>query len=395
MRLRTTRSDKMKRHYQQRRFLFVLFSAFVFAAAVYLWVDAAANLSSAAGNLNIKKLNSNIDHRQASNIAEEQSTNNSIVHPASDENVVAFLMNLALKSPSELWTMFGKEENLDDNASYGDDPFLLKYLENGKCPWKDSTNIASDESADKTTTVEWLPSRPIHSETIAEKFRTKSRTTDQKQQMAAAMRRRNNINQEFDSSNEAILWYEHLSKAGGTSFCELVKLNMPKEKVPRYHCMPSKGKLMDGRVGSWSNKELMEYVSEGPHRIVSSEWEPFSLEKLKLAGRKIRYDTATDDDLSQGQQQLPFEPHVLFLTTLRDPSDRLLSAYTFFGITATKNQNAPPFPEWIKNNVNRVHMYQIGTRSGYRSNTARHNHIVCFVEYNSLSRCLFSFHTHI
>ncbi len=50
---------------------------------------------------------------------------------------------------------------------------------------------------------------------------------------------------------------------------------MVRWQVPRYHCMPRKGKLMDGRVGSWSNEELAEHILVEGHAIVSNEWDPF------------------------------------------------------------------------------------------------------------------------
>lgn len=39
--------------------------------------------------------------------------------------------------------------------------------------------------------------------------------------------------------------------------------------------MPRKGKLLDGRVGSWSNEELVDHILEEGHAIVSNEWDPF------------------------------------------------------------------------------------------------------------------------
>ena len=79
----------------------------------------------------------------------------------------------------------------------------------------------------------------------------------------------------------------------------------------------------------------------------------------------------------------PSGPRLLFLTTLRDPSDRLLSAYTFFAITVkTANRDddkfeAPSFDEWRKNLLQGVRRFEVGNPTrGFRSNMARSNHIV-------------------
>ena len=68
------------------------------------------------------------------------------------------------------------------------------------------------------------------------------------------------------------------------------------------------------------------------------------------------------------------------MTTLRDPSDRLLSAYSFFGLEADKKQESDPgiapFATWIKNNQRRTKNYKPGDRMGMRANTAQYNHIV-------------------
>ena len=174
-------------------------------------------------------------------------------------------------------------------------------------------------------------------------------------------------------------------------------------QVPRYHCMPRKGKLLDGRVGSWSNEELAEHILTEGHAIVSNEWDPFrsvcsdslnivvgfvcifsplfmflshfSLEKLEMSGRQL--------DGTSTPTNLPSGPKLLFLTTLRDPSDRLLSAYIFFAITVkTVNKDddefeAQSFNEWRKTMLRGIQNYQIGSSAkGFRTNMARSNHIV-------------------
>lgn len=94
------------------------------------------------------------------------------------------------------------------------------------------------------------------------------------------------------------------------------------------------------------------------------------MEKLQLSGRSLEGKPIKKDSPS---------PRALFVTTLRDPSDRLLSAYTFFGLTTQKkeetNDDAPTFQQWISNNQRRLKNYTVGSRKAFRSNTARYNHI--------------------
>jgi hypothetical protein len=130
----------------------------------------------------------------------------------------------------------------------------------------------------------------------------------------------------LNSTNHPLLWYEHLSKAGGTSFCKLAQINMKPQQVPPYYCMPRDGALPDGRVGLWSNGKLKLYLQQNPRiRIVSNEWQPFPPERWTMR-----------DDL-------------YLATTLRDPLDRLLSAYHFWGILHNPDtNNKPTFSEWLE-----------------------------------------------
>lgn len=79
--------------------------------------------------------------------------------------------------------------------------------------------------------------------------------------------------------------------------------------------MPSKGEKRDGRVGTWGNDELMEYSRSNQHNIVANEWDSFPIDKLQFSGRGD--DTADEKD----------GPRLLFVTTLRDPADRLLCEF--------------------------------------------------------------------
>ena len=96
---------------------------------------------------------------------------------------------------------------------------------------------------------------------------------------------------------------------------------------------------------------------------------------MKLSGRTI--------DESKPSRKFNDGPlWLLFLTTLRDPQDRLLSAYTFFakdrpaGSASEKDGKAATYTRWINNNRHRLHTYKVGTRVAFRSNIARKNHIV-------------------
>eukprot|EP00956_Cyclotella_meneghiniana_P038305 scaffold151989_cov38-Cyclotella_meneghiniana.AAC.1 len=205
--------------------------------------------------------------------------------------------------PGELWHVFGMESR----SGYGQDPFSLSILERGDCP-----------SDIMPSTPKWLPPRPLHSSRISSTFQSNQST----------MSKRKNQKQARKSSEPSvIIWYEHISKAGGTTFCALANSNMRKSSVPKYHCMPRKGKLMDGRVGSWSNEELVEFINENEFKIVANEWDPFDVDKLQLSGR----DLYGDNNSSKRQQsESNLQTSLLFVTTLRDPADRLLSSYSFF-----------------------------------------------------------------
>jgi hypothetical protein len=130
----------------------------------------------------------------------------------------------------------------------------------------------------------------------------------------------------LNATNNLLLWYEHLSKAGGTSFCKLAQMNLKPKQVPPYYCMPRDGTLPDGRVGLWSNGKLKSYLQQNPLiRIVSNEWQPFPPERWTMRDQ------------------------LYLATTLRDPLDRLLSAYHFWGILHNPDtKNKPSFSEWLE-----------------------------------------------
>ncbi|KAL3768634.1 hypothetical protein ACHAW5_004329 [Stephanodiscus triporus] len=273
---------------------------------------------------------------------------------ASIEAVVGYLSDLAKLPPPRLWDVLG----MDTDEDYGDDPFALKSLEGGQCPWQDR---------DIATAAPWLPPRPLGSNEIAATYRlgrekaTKGRGG-------------------FDVTDDVALWYEHISKAGGTTFCGLARSNMEQWQVPEYHCMPGKGDLMDGHVGKWTNDELLRHFAVRRHAIVSSEWDPFRSDRLALSGRGLDGSMSASSMPNDGRDARIVGPRLLFLTTLRDPCDRLLSAYTFFMITRkhnAKNYDPPPFLEWMAGNTKRAAKYERGTgkRYGLIGWTTNHNHV--------------------
>jgi len=108
------------------------------------------------------------------------------------------------------------------------DLFGLTGLSQGVCPAKNK--------------LEWLPPRP--SAKPGEVFRARA--------------------------PNSMVWYEHLSKAGGTSFCKLAQKNMKRPEVPSYYCMPSMPEegeqfKFDARVGQWDNGKLVGYFQNKGH----------------------------------------------------------------------------------------------------------------------------------
>ena len=298
------------------------------------WADEGIPLSDINTN-EIQKLN----------------TSNGKLYTSSIDTVIRYLNKLADMSPTEAWHYFGMEDK-----TYGNDPFSLKELESGICP---------------TTQIDWLPARPYNSNEIATKYK-------QMMQTHRKGGRRRSQAEQYNVEDEVVIWYEHLSKAGGTTFCGLVNSNMLHWQVPRYHCMPKRDDRVDGRVGTWTNEYLVEYLRDERYNIVASEWDSFSIDKLQLSRREL------DGGIPKENLE-PIGPSLLFLTTLRDPCDRLLSAYTFFAVTTTegkreaKNKSPPTFHKWIASNMDRAASYVVGdldSRKGLRSNTARSNHIV-------------------
>lgn len=225
-----------------------------------------------------------------------------------EDVIVKQLLELA-RMPSEQL-----RELLENNPD--EDPFQLTKLEQGICPFDHGTFPPA-----------WLPPtpNPQHSDWFHNP----------------------------DPNNPKVLvYYEHLSKAGGTSFCKLAQSNMPKKEVPGYYCMPSEPKMPDARVGSWNAAKLLKYALSQPHRLVSNEWEPFQHEFLQFQNHK---------DLI-----------LLLVTSIRNPVNRLLSAYKFWGHLHNPAEIKPTLPTWLKRYGNRAKRWKIAD-SDFVANVGRFN----------------------
>ena len=214
--------------------------------------------------------------------------------PSPVEAITAALLRLARLPAADL----KRALDLD-----GGDAFGLKGLEAGQCP---------------AAPVDWLPARAPPGP--AAHFRHRAETKAGGRQ-----------------TKPSLVWYEHLSKAGGTSFCKLAKKNMPRKEIPAYYCMPSEPGMPDARVGQWSNDKLGAWFDKQGESLVSNEWEPFPVERLALQAEVG----------SGGAEAVPLE--VVLVTTIRDPLNRLLSAYRFWGVLHNPSEAKPPAARWLRN----------------------------------------------
>jgi len=238
-----------------------------------------------------------------------------ILRPASSIDAVAnALLNLVRLSSMELRYIFENDEwkgNFEKKNFKKKDPFRLADLERGECPFAE------------TMTLDWLP--PSLSSDASTLFRHRNDND-------------NNNNSDAKKRKVAI-WYEHLSKAGGTSMCNLANSNMAKSEVPNYYCMPSEPKKIDARVGQWDNNKLKLYIDQNKKYIVSNEWEPFPLERLAMRpDAAAAAENHNDDD----------DPWLIFVTTIRHPLNRIISAWKFWGQLHFKGEVKPTLAQFIQ-----------------------------------------------
>eukprot|EP00586_Coscinodiscus_wailesii_P002285 CAMPEP_0172492896 /NCGR_PEP_ID=MMETSP1066-20121228/24176_1 /TAXON_ID=671091 /ORGANISM="Coscinodiscus wailesii, Strain CCMP2513" /LENGTH=164 /DNA_ID=CAMNT_0013262769 /DNA_START=116 /DNA_END=606 /DNA_ORIENTATION=- len=135
---------------------------------------------------------------------------------------------------------------------------------------------------------------------------------------------------------------------------------MPKKEVPSYYCMPSKPKMIDARVGSWKRDELVSYFRKKKHRLVSNEWEPFNKEFLEL------------QEQQQQQREKGEDVNLLFVTSIRHPINRLLSAYKFWGILHNPEDPKPSLELFLQRNGRRANRWKI-LSSDFAGNVGRFN----------------------
>jgi hypothetical protein len=237
-----------------------------------------------------------------------QSLSSGVVQPASVDTVVATLLSLARLPTAQLQFALNGSSSSGRGSSDEGDVFGLGALSSGRCPL--AAGSASNSSSDM---LNWLPART--SAARAERFRNRG---------AASVVGAN-------TPPGIMVWYEHLSKAGGTSFCKLAMKNMPRKEVPSYYCMPSEPGMPDARVGQWPNAKLGHYFLEKKHTLVSNEWEPFPLQRLHV----------------QKQQQQQQALALILVTTVREPLNRLVSAYRFWGVLHNPNPTKPPLQRWL------------------------------------------------
>lgn len=125
------------------------------------------------------------------------------------------------------------------------------------------------------------------------------------------------------------IFYQHMRKAGGTGFCELVKSNVPRKQIPPYYCMPdNRGSLA---TSPWNDPSyLLQRMSEKSYKVASNEWDVLPTNTLpKLHG-------------------------AVFVSTFRHPVDRWYSQYRFEHLEH-RDGSAPTAPRksfitWYKNN---------------------------------------------
>ena len=115
------------------------------------------------------------------------------VRSSTSDQVLRYLLKYARQTPGDLWDTLGVTASPDVANSYGTDPFSLKELEDGSCPWRPDTQ------------VEWLPDVPFNSDEIATEYRSRMDALG-----SGGLTRRQM--KELDEKRKVLIWYEHISK---------------------------------------------------------------------------------------------------------------------------------------------------------------------------------------
>jgi len=91
--------------------------------------------------------------------------------------------------------------------------------------------------------------------------------------------------------------------------------------------------ILSLQVGQWPNSKLASYAETSRKTLVSNEWEPFPLERLEWA-------SSSSSSSSPSSSPPPLE--LVLVTTMREPLNRLLSAYRFWGVLHNPATTKPP-----------------------------------------------------
>lgn len=296
---------------------------------VVLWLSSLSTvithnnelIQSHKGIHEIHVPNSPAEFAESHNKSKQKIRKEASLEAPSIDSIVETLMALADMPSSELQHILEAGEETPEELRQKN-PFHLEELREGKCPWTEGTQLS------------WLP--PQKSLEAAHLYQSELQTKQLRQEKKGPI---------------AAVYYEHLSKAGGTSFCKLAQANMPRRLVPNYYCMPSKPNEPDARVGAWPIDELKAYFATETHRLVSNEWEPFNLQYL---------------------DEFEFDPNLqlVFVTSLRHPINRLMSAHKFWGILHNPNKIKPTIEKFITNYAQRANHWNI-MNPDFTANVAR------------------------
>jgi hypothetical protein len=119
--------------------------------------------------------------------------------------------------------------------------------------------------------------------------------------------------------------------------------------------MPSKPDAPDARVGAWPTQELEDYFLQKNHRLVSNEWEPFNLEYQKY------FSPETNDKVQ-----------LVFVTSIRNPINRLMSAHKFWGILHNGAKVKPTLEQWLTRYARRAKRWKV-MDGDFTANVGRFN----------------------
>ena len=128
------------------------------------------------------------------------------------------LFNLGLQNPSKLVSLLSTTDIFDTRNG----------IDNFTCPSNNNSNSSSSSNRNSSS------SSDISSTGTSSSDISSTGTLDYPNYIY-----NKKSSDEFKNSNEdSFLFYQHLRKAGGTSFCDFARSNMPRKFTPGYYCMP-------------------------------------------------------------------------------------------------------------------------------------------------------------